>query len=184
MLEVEELCGAWEGIAALAQRTQAAVEENVATPCIRNARSLLLIALAAEHTGDAKSAKHFEERAQELTTEGYEAVLAGPRAQLALARGEIDVALAVVPPFDEYELQTWFALPVAAARLDALAAARDRDRVELEAPPLIRPGMYMEPFALRALGLVREDDELIARALDRFEAMQLDWHAAQTRALL
>ena len=48
----------------------------------------------------------------------------------------------------------------------------------------MRPGMYLEPFALRALGIVREDDELITRALDRFEVMRLDWHAAQTRVLL
>jgi class 3 adenylate cyclase len=183
-LEVEELCGAWERIADLAERTETTVEENVSTPCIRNARSLLVTALAAAHTGDAETAKYFEERAHELTTEGYETVLAAPRAHLALARGEIDVAMALVPPFDEYELQTWFALPIATARLDALAAARDRDRLEREAPRFMRSGMYMEPFALRALGIVREDDELITRALDRFEVMRLDWHAAQTRALL
>ncbi len=183
-LEVEELCGAWEGIAGLAQRTETAVEENVSTPCIRNARSLLVTALAAEHTGDAETAKYFEERAYELTTEGYEDVLAAPRAHLALARGEIDVAMALVPAFDEYQLQTWFALPIATARLDALAAARDRDKLEREAPRFMRPGMYMEPFALRALGIVREDDDLIRLALDRFEVMRLDWHAAQTRVLL
>jgi hypothetical protein len=160
------------------------VEENVSTPCIRNARSLLVTALAAAHTGDAETAKYFEERAHELTTEGYENVLAAPRAHLALARGEIDLAMALVPPFDEHQLQTWFALPIATARLDALAAARDLERLEREAPRFMRPGMYMEPFALRALGIVREDDELITRALDRFEVMRLDWHAAQTRALL
>jgi hypothetical protein len=92
--------------------------------------------------------------------------------------------MALVPPFDEHQLQTWFALPIATARLDALAAARDLERLEREAPRFMRPGMYMEPFALRALGIVREDDELITRALDRFEVMRLDWHAAQTRALL
>jgi class 3 adenylate cyclase/tetratricopeptide (TPR) repeat protein len=183
-LEVEELCGAWERIVGLAPRTETAVEENVSTPCIRNARSLLVTALAAAHTGDAETAKYFEERAYELTTEGYENVLAAPRAHLALARGEIDVAVALVPPFDEYQLQTWFALPIATVRLDALAAARDRDRLEREAPRFMRPGMYMEPFALRALGIVREDDDLIRLALDRFEVMRLDWHAAQTRVLL
>jgi class 3 adenylate cyclase len=94
------------------------------------------------------------------------------------------LAVALVPPFDEYQLQTWFALPIAAVRLDALAAARDRDRLEREAPRFMRPGMYMEPFALRALGIVREDDDLIRLALDRFEVMRLDWHAAQTRVLL
>jgi hypothetical protein len=44
--------------------------------------------------------------------------------------------------------------------------------------------MYMEPFALRALGVVREDEEMISRAVERFDALALGWHAAQTRALL
>ena len=56
--------------------------------------------------------------------------------------------------------------------------------VEAEASRLLQPGTYLEPFALRALGLVREDASLIERAERRFEAFGLDWHAAQTRALL
>jgi hypothetical protein len=72
----------------------------------------------------------------------------------------------------------------AAARLDALAALGRRERVEQEAEPLLRPNSYLEPFALRALGLVREDRDLIAQAIERFESMGLDWHAAETRALL
>ena len=47
-----------------------------------------------------------------------------------------------------------------------------------------RGNTYLEPFALRALGIVCEDERLIAQALERFEAMQLEWHAAQTRAAL
>jgi hypothetical protein len=43
--------------------------------------------------------------------------------------------------------------------------------------------MYAEPFALRVLELVRGDDELVARAQERFKALGLDWHAAQTDAL-
>jgi class 3 adenylate cyclase/tetratricopeptide (TPR) repeat protein len=184
VLEVEELAGAWDHIAALGERTQAIVEDNVSTPCIRNARALLLTALAAAHRGDTDAADHYERRAHEVMTEGYEAVVAAPLAQLALLRGKVEEALAIVPPFDEYELQTWFALPIAATRMDALAAARDRATLEREAPLLLRGGMYMEPFALRALGIVREDAELIGRAVERFSALTLDWHAAQTRALL
>jgi mannose/cellobiose epimerase-like protein (N-acyl-D-glucosamine 2-epimerase family) len=55
---------------------------------------------------------------------------------------------------------------------------------ESEAPRHIRPGTWLEPFALRALGQVREDDELIRQALALFEAMGLDWHAAETRKWL
>ena len=40
------------------------------------------------------------------------------------------------------------------------------------------------PFALRALGFARGDERLIEQATERFEAMGLDWHAAETRKLL
>jgi hypothetical protein len=56
--------------------------------------------------------------------------------------------------------------------------------VEAEAPPLVRAGAYVEPFALRALGIVRGDEELLARADERFAAMGLEWHRAQTESLL
>jgi class 3 adenylate cyclase len=183
-LEVEELCAGWKRMLDLAERTKAAVDANLSTPCIRNARSLLVTGLAAAHTGDVEAAAELEERAREVATEGYESVLAAPLARLELLRGDLDSALARVPPFELYDLQSWFALPVATARLDVLAAARDRDRLEREAPPLLQPGTYVEPFALRALGIVREDEVFIRRAIERFDAMDLDWHAGETRALV
>jgi hypothetical protein len=69
-------------------------------------------------------------------------------------------------------------------RLDALAALGDLKGVEHEALPLVRPNTFLEPFALRALGLVREDPELLERAIARFEAMGLDRHAEETRAVV
>jgi hypothetical protein len=65
--------------------------------------------------------------------------------------------------------------------LDALVALGDYERIESDAPPRAKPGTYLEPFALRALGRARDDAELIDRAVARFEALGLDWHAAQTR---
>jgi hypothetical protein len=53
----------------------------------------------------------------------------------------------------------------------------------LKAAPVLHPGTYLEPFALRALGLIREDETLVARAAERFEALGLGWHAARTRGL-
>jgi hypothetical protein len=51
--------------------------------------------------------------------------------------------------------------------------------------PLLRPGSpYLEAHALRALGIVRDDGSMLEQALSRFEAMQLEWHAAETRKLL
>jgi hypothetical protein len=76
------------------------------------------------------------------------------------------------------------ALATIITRLDGLAALRDRPAVEAEAAPHLRPSRYLEPFALRALGVVREDETLIARSLAAFEELELAWHAEQTRALL
>ena len=57
------------------------------------------------------------------------------------------------------------------------------ERVEEEARQLLRPGKYPEPFALRALGIVRGDEALIAQADERFRALRLHWHADQTESL-
>jgi class 3 adenylate cyclase len=183
LLEVEEACGGWNRILELTERTKAAVEANLATPCIRNARSLLVTALAAAYAGDDQTARHCERRADEVATEGYEFVLAAPRTWLALLRGELD-EVDGLEPIDLARGQTWYALPAAAARLDALAALKERSLVERDAPALLRAGTYLEPFALRALGAVREDDALIQRAVNRFEAIGLEWHAGQSRKLL
>ena len=58
------------------------------------------------------------------------------------------------------------------------------ERVEDEAGRLLQPNTYLEPFALRALGVARDDARLIERAAGRFEARGLEWHGARTRALL
>ena len=115
---------------------------------------------------------------------GAEAVVAGPRARLALARGRLDEAERLMPtPQNLRESHSWHTLQGAAARLDVLAALGDRKQVQAEAPVLGIPGTYLEPFALRALALVEEDETLLERAIDRFEAMSLDWHADETRKL-
>ncbi len=40
-----------------------------------------------------------------------------------------------------------------------------------------------EPFALRALALVDEDEALLEREIARFHELALDWHANETRRL-
>jgi hypothetical protein len=66
------------------------------------------------------------------------------------------------------------------ARLNALVALERRSEIAEEAPAMLKPNTYLEPFALRALGYARGDVGLIQQAIDRFEAMGLDWHAAET----
>jgi hypothetical protein len=68
--------------------------------------------------------------------------------------------------------------------MDALAALRDRRRVEEDAPPLLQAGTNIEPFALRALEIVREDEALVGQASDRLRGIGLDWHAEQTNGLI
>jgi len=48
----------------------------------------------------------------------------------------------------------------------------------------VQAGTYIEPFALRALGIVREDESLVGQARDRLRVMGLDWHAEQTDTLI
>ncbi len=185
LVEVEELLGAWEQIQALGPRTERAVADNAETPCVRNARSLLVCAVASARMGDDRSAGRFEQAAEELGIEGYGVVLDIPRLQLALARGDLDaVARLLETPLPERGwYRGWMALATIITRLDGLAAVRDLQGVEKEAEPHLRPNTYLEPFALRALGVVREDAELVAQALARFEELGLEWHAEQTRAL-
>ena len=108
----------------------------------------------------------------------------GPRIRLALVRGDLDLAGRLVDASFGMRKGYWYSLAATAAQLDALAALGDRNQVELAAQPFTETKTYLAAFALRALGVVREDEDLIRQALERFESMKLDWHAEQTRALL
>ena len=184
-MEIEELLGDWERIRGMRPEAEAAVEANLETPCVRNPRSYLLCALAEELAGDAAAAGALLERAEELRMEGHGLVLEGPRVRHALIRGDLD---AVVRLLGEDDLvakrRTGYHLGRISIRLDALAALRERARIEAEAPAFLKPGTYLEPFALRALGIAREDGVLLERAQARFDTMGLAWHAGQTELLL
>jgi DNA-binding SARP family transcriptional activator len=183
LLEVEELAGAWETIRSLTAR--AAEAAAASTPCVQRPRSLLVCALANAYLGDDAEARRLEQVADSLG-ESHGGSLDAPRVRLALHRGEHGAVERLLveserrPP--KLIRSTKFA-PVA-ARLDALAALGNRDRVEQEAPALLRPNTYLEPFALRALALVRSEQRLIEQAAARFEELGLQWYASQTRALV
>jgi class 3 adenylate cyclase len=183
-LEIEEAAGRWDLVIDRARATEAAVEANLATPCVRNARSLLVTALAAACLGDEDAAGRYEERADELSGDGPASILSAPRTRLAILRGRLDEVRRFAPTLNDLlESHSWYGLQDAAARLDALALLGERRQLQAEAPRLGRSGTYLEPFALRALALVEEDDSLLARAIARFEAMHLDWYAAETKKL-
>jgi class 3 adenylate cyclase len=182
-LEVEELAGDWDAVLALETRTEHAVEENRDTPCVRNSRSLLLCAFANELAGRGDRSRELETRADAIEMEGYGATLATPRARLALARGQLDLLEELLAHEEWLQRQTWFSLPAAATRLDALAVVGGTADVEEAATRVATPKSYLEPFALRALGVAHEDEALLGRADESFRAMRLDWHAAQTGPL-
>jgi class 3 adenylate cyclase len=181
LLEVAELAGEWERIRELEPRVGEAVEANRATPCVRNARSLILAAVAAEILGDAQRSRELEAQADEHEAEGYGLTFTGPRARLAIEREDFDALERMLPDLDWFRRQTWFALPAAAARLDALAVIGTEDSIREEG--LLQPKGYLEPFMLRSLGIVRGEEGLLADADRKFRAMRLDWHAAQTARL-
>jgi len=182
LLETEEAAGGWDAALALAPRTEAAVDANLETPCVRNARSLLVTALAAGYNGDWELSDRLESRAGKVAMAANGFVLAAPRARLAILRGRLEEVEALLPELEQTWM--WCGLQNAAARLDALATLGDRKQLEAEGERHGSTSTYLEPFALRALGIVREDETLLTEAVARFEAIQLDWHAAETRRLL
>jgi DNA-binding SARP family transcriptional activator/tetratricopeptide (TPR) repeat protein len=182
LLEVEELAANWQRIRELTPRAEHAVE--MSTPCIHRPRSLIVCALAAACLGDEEETQRLEKAADSLRTEEYGRVV-DTRIRLALAHGDLErVKKLLTESAPRKTLIRSTKLAPVAARLDALAALRQSHQVEEEAPSWLQPETYLEPFALRALGAMREDEELIGRAVAGFNAMGLDWHAAQTRALL
>jgi hypothetical protein len=182
-VEIEELMGSWDSILGLQDQVEETIGENLATPCARNPRSLLVCALANACVGHESEAARLEAHAESVWMEGYPALLGPPRIRLAVLRGDPG-ALEELLGEGIVRHMYWFGLAARTARLDALAALRDQPRVEVEATPLVVEGTYPEPFALRALGIVREDEALIEQAHARFAAFGLDWHAAQTDALV
>jgi hypothetical protein len=139
-------------------------------------------ALAHAHLGNEAESRRLEERGEENAMTGYGTVLDTPRLQLALRRGDLAKVESLLGE-PAVRSSNWFYLSSMAAHLDGLAALGKRERVEKEADSSCQPGTYLEPFALRALGLVREDETLLERAVERFEAFGLAWHAAGTRGL-
>ena len=180
---LEELLGDWGAASRLQPRVEDAVAANIATPCVLNERALLVCALARAYLGDEEEACRLEQEAGAHRMTGYGPLQDAPRVQLALHRNDL-VAVESFLGEPGVRRSTTYYLSSMATHLDGLAALGERERVEAEAGRLLQPNAYLEPFALRALGVVREDASLIERTAGRFEALGLDWHAARTWALL
>lgn len=177
---VETLAGDWDAVSCLRSGAERAVEANLSagTPCPMNVAILLNCAVASSRAGDEQESRRLEAKADAIGMVGYRGWFEPVRLRLALARRDLDAVRSLVPEGEP----SWLEPP--GALLDSLVALCDRDRIEAEAPKWLKPRTYAEPFALRALGIAREDDALVQQAATRFEAMQLEWHAEQTRSML
>jgi DNA-binding SARP family transcriptional activator/class 3 adenylate cyclase len=156
--------------ATLPSRMETAADANQDTPCQFNWRSLLMCAAAAAERGDERSARGLERHALDLMPEGCPVAREPAALRLALAVGDRERVrrhLSENPGADSWDVD------YGAARLDALAAIGDAERVEEEAQRALELGGYVEPFALRALGRVRSDEALQRRAAERFSALGL-----------
>jgi class 3 adenylate cyclase len=178
LIHVDQTAGRWDAVRALTSRAESAVAANIATPCSSNVSSLLMCALSNVHLGNEPEARRLERTAEELGMEGYR--FDDLYIEMAIARRdteEVERRLRAWSPegFDVDELVAW---------LNALIALDRRAEIEEEAPALLKPRTYLEPFALRALGYARGDEQPIREAVERFEAMGLDWHATKTRSLM
>jgi tetratricopeptide (TPR) repeat protein len=182
---IETTAGCWEAVRALQPLVEVRVEENRATPCNSNYVSLLYCAIACVELDDDDEAGRIEQVAAGLGMSGYDVIFDPLHARLALLRGELaEVARLLAKPTAEWWHSQWDGRLIAlATRLDALLALGRNDHAEAEAVRLARPGTYLEPFGLRALGIVREDPALVKQAVERFEAFGLDWYAEETRRL-
>jgi len=187
LVEVEELLGGWATIRGLEERVRAAVAANAKTPCTRNARSLLVCAMAEAHLGAESRARELEESALALGMSGRH-TLDAPLLRLALIYGENQRAEELLATLmgegGWYSRGVDSSFATLITKLDGLAALGNRAAVDQLAPGVLRPGTYVEPFAQRALGIVHEDEALIAQAAARLDELGLAWHAAQTRERL
>ena len=186
MLFIEEAQGQWDEIRRLQPRVERAVADNASTPCLLNPRTLLSCAVACAELGLDPDAQRLEAAA---VAQGFEGVVPSvwldpPLAHLALLRDDLDRVDALLEAFGApWHWSADGSLYGLATKLDALIAVGRTGEAETAATALLQSGTYLEPFALRTLGLVRTDPTLTEQAVGRFEAMGLGWHAAKTRAL-
>ncbi|HEX9824850.1 MAG TPA: AAA family ATPase, partial [Actinomycetota bacterium] len=176
---VEEAARQWATIRDLTPEMEALVAAN-ATPCVSNPLALLDCAVAAAATGEIEESRRLENAADALGMQGYDLGMNPTRVRLALVRGERDRIgglLEGMPP--EELLGAGDAVDVT-SRLDGLLALGEWEAIEREAPSLVVPGTYIEPFALRALGVARADPEMVERATERFASLGLQWEIDRT----
>ena len=181
-LYVAAVAGRWEEVRELTPSAAEAVEANADTPCAFNVGSLLNAAVASAYGGDEAEAGRLEAKADAIGMEGYRQWLAPPRIRLAIARDDLGELRRLVDAIGPEDLEPW-AYEMPSAMLDAFVVLGDRGSIETEAPKWLRPKTYVEPFALRALGFARADKSMLTDAAARFDEMEMEWFAGESRKL-
>ena len=141
--EVEELAGNWERIRELEPRIELTVADNLATPCIRNARSLLVCAAAAEILGDRDRSRAMEAEADDLSATRLGVALGGPRMRLALARADLGALQSSSGA--NCSRQTWFGPGTArwTCWRSSAASRRSRPRTCLRRTAISSPSCFV-----------------------------------------
>jgi hypothetical protein len=171
--------GEWADVQELSPRAEAAFQVPGATPCIAGTVTLFRCAVAWARTGRADEAERLL-RVADYGQEGFGAWTDPQLIALAVIRGdrdELERLLADWQPDGLVDVEGHI------ARLDGLVLLERRETIEVEAPPLLLPGMYVEPFALRALAFARRDPALYDQAIDAFHRMGLEWYVEETRRM-
>ena len=118
LVEAEEMAGCWDVIRDNTERVEEVVAANRDTPCMRNARSLLVCAVGHEVSGDRARATEIEQEAKDLDLDSPS--LLAPRLRLALARSRYDEVERILSSDEDTRLLS--GLQFEAARFDAAAA--------------------------------------------------------------
>ena len=184
LVTLDEAAGRWDRLHGRMEWSERAVAANADTPCVYNPRNLLSGAVACAALGLDDEAHRLEAEESALGFEGYGLWLDPLRARLALIRGDLDRVAALLDGSESWNWQVYNFVGSIAIRLDAFVAVGRTEEAAEDAERYAIPGTYLEPFALRTLGIARGDSALVAQAQKRFEAMGLEWYAAQTRYLL
>jgi hypothetical protein len=180
---LDEAAGRWDRLRGRSERTVGAVAANAGTPCAYNARALLVCALACAMLGLDSEAQQLEAEESALGFEGYGYLLDPLRARLALSRGDLDRVEKLLDGSGRWHWPVYNYVNGVATRLDAFVVLGRADEAVEDAEHHAVAGTYLEPFALRTLGIARGDRALVEQAQERFKALGLDWYAAQTHEL-
>jgi class 3 adenylate cyclase/tetratricopeptide (TPR) repeat protein len=183
-LAVETVRGRWDRVREVTAHAEQAVKANSAAPCPSNASCLFNCALASLRCGDEGQAARLDAEGDAEIREAYRSWYSAAKLRLALVRNDLPEIGRLVSSFDSGSFGWMGAIDAGPAFLDALLVLGAREQIESTARGLSRPGTYVEPFALRALGVARDDQLLVDEASKRFREMGLDWRAEETEHLM